>query len=56
MREKYAAAARKAGVDLEYVVYPEERHGFFLTKNRTGFYQRVEKFLARWIGPDSKKP
>jgi dipeptidyl aminopeptidase/acylaminoacyl peptidase len=35
---------------VEWVVYPDEGHGLFLTKDRVDFYTRVEKFLARNIG------
>jgi dipeptidyl aminopeptidase/acylaminoacyl peptidase len=36
---------------VEWVVYPEEPHGLYLVKDRLDFFGRVEKFLARNLGP-----
>jgi dipeptidyl aminopeptidase/acylaminoacyl peptidase len=33
----------------EWVLYPEEGHGFLLESNRYDFYQRVTKFLAQHL-------
>ena len=35
---------------LEWVVYPEEGHGWFNLKTNEDFWGRVERFLARHIG------
>ncbi|MFL6665408.1 MAG: alpha/beta hydrolase family protein [Rhizobacter sp.] len=37
--------------NVEWVVYPEEGHGFVLTKNSVDFWTRVERFLARNLQP-----
>jgi len=39
-------ALRAAGREPEYVVYPEEGHGWQRLENRLDFYRRVERFLA----------
>ena len=39
--------------DVEWVVYDEEGHGWYLPQNRIDFWGRVEKFLDRNIGKDS---
>jgi dipeptidyl aminopeptidase/acylaminoacyl peptidase len=44
---RFAAAARDAGVDLEFVVYPDEGHGFFDPDDEADFFGRVERFLAK---------
>jgi len=38
---------------LEWVVYPEEGHGWRLLKTNEDFWGRVERFLGRHIGPAS---
>ena len=48
--EKFYAAVKKTNPDVEWVVYPEEGHGWALPKNRIDFWTRVEKFLDRNIG------
>jgi dipeptidyl aminopeptidase/acylaminoacyl peptidase len=41
-------ALKKAGkVEVEWVVYEDEGHGWMLVKNKVDFWTRVEKFLAR---------
>ena len=46
MRDALKAAGK---VDVEWVEYEEEGHGFLLEKNRVDFWSRVEKFLARHL-------
>jgi dienelactone hydrolase len=41
----------KAGRPPEWFLAPDEGHGFYDTKNVTEFYQRLEAFLAKHIGP-----
>ena len=43
--------ALRADQPLEWVVYPEEGHGWFNLKTNEDFWGRVERFLARNIGP-----
>jgi dipeptidyl aminopeptidase/acylaminoacyl peptidase len=45
--EAIRAALTKAGHPPEWLLAPDERHGFYDTKNRTEFYQRLEAFLAK---------
>ena len=40
----------KVGRPPEWMAVPNEGHGFYSTKNRTEFYQRLETFLAKHIG------
>jgi dipeptidyl aminopeptidase/acylaminoacyl peptidase len=48
--EKMRAALIKAGRPPEWFLAPGEGHGFYTTRNRTEFYQRLEAFLAKHIG------
>lgn len=43
-------AALRADQSLEWVVYPDEGHGWFNLKTNEDFWGRVERFLARNIG------
>lgn len=47
---KFYEAVKDTNSNVEYVVYPEEGHGWALPKNRIDFWTRVEKFLDRNIG------
>jgi dipeptidyl aminopeptidase/acylaminoacyl peptidase len=44
---EFIDAAKRAGVNLEQVIYPEEGHSFFDPNNRTDYYARLEKFFAK---------
>ena len=44
-------ALRKAGKPVEYVVYPEEGHGFNKDENVVDFYTRLEAFFAKNLKP-----
>ncbi len=44
---KFYNAVVKTNPQVEWVLYPDEGHGWALEKNRFDFYKRVEKFLAR---------
>ncbi len=43
-------ALRARTLDVTYVVYPDEGHGFARPENRLDFYGRAEEFLARTLG------
>ncbi len=43
-------AVRARKLDVTYVVYPDEGHGFARPDNRLDFYGRAEEFLARTLG------
>lgn len=48
--EQFVSAMRAKGLDVEYVVYANEGHGFARPENRLDFYARAESFLARILG------
>lgn len=48
--EAMRAALIKAGNPPEWMAVEGEGHGFYNTKNRTEFYQRLEAFLAKHLG------
>ena len=48
--EKFYAAVKAGNPDVEWVVYPDEGHGWELLKTKVDFWTRAEKFLDRNIG------
>jgi dipeptidyl aminopeptidase/acylaminoacyl peptidase len=48
--EQIVAALRDAGIDYEYMLFPDEGHGFAKPANRLTFYAAAERFLARHLG------
>jgi dipeptidyl aminopeptidase/acylaminoacyl peptidase len=48
--EQIVAALRAAGVDYEYMLFPDEGHGLAKPDNRLRFYGAMERFLARHLG------
>jgi dipeptidyl aminopeptidase/acylaminoacyl peptidase len=48
--EQIVKALRQRGKKVDYVVYPDEGHGFARTENNRDFSGRVEEFLARHLG------
>lgn len=48
--EQIVAAMRDKGIDHEYLLFPDEGHGFAKPENRMRFYAAVEAFLARHLG------
>lgn len=48
--EQIVKVMRKAGKSVEYVLYPDEGHGFARPENRLHFYAVAEKFLAKHLG------
>ena len=48
--DKFYNAVRATNKDVEWIVYPEEGHGWALPKNSIHFWGRVEKFLDKHIG------
>lgn len=43
-------ALKKRGVKVDYLLEPEEGHGFSNEENRFKFYRYMEAFLARYLG------
>jgi len=48
--EQIVAALEEAGIDHEYMLFPDEGHGFAKPANRLKFYAAAERFLARYLG------
>jgi dipeptidyl aminopeptidase/acylaminoacyl peptidase len=48
--EQIVAALKDAGIDYEYLLFPDEGHGFAKPENRLKFYAAAERFLARYLG------
>jgi dipeptidyl aminopeptidase/acylaminoacyl peptidase len=48
--EQIVAALADAGIDYEYMLFPDEGHGFAKPENRLKFYAAAEKFLAKYMG------
>jgi dipeptidyl aminopeptidase/acylaminoacyl peptidase len=48
--EQIVAALADAGIDYEYMLFPDEGHGFAKPENRLTFYAAAERFLARYLG------
>lgn len=49
--EAMRAALIAAGRPPEWFLAPNEGHGFYDTANRTAFYEKLEAFLGKHIGP-----
>jgi dipeptidyl aminopeptidase/acylaminoacyl peptidase len=52
--EQIVAAMKTAGIEHEYMLFPDEGHGFAKPENRMRFYSVAEKFLARYLGGRSE--
>lgn len=48
--EQIVAALEEAGIEHEYLLFPDEGHGFAKPENRLRFYAAAEAFLARHLG------
>jgi dipeptidyl aminopeptidase/acylaminoacyl peptidase len=48
--EQIVAALEKAGIEHEYLLFPDEGHGFAKPENRLRFYAEADRFLARHLG------
>ena len=49
--EKFRDANKPHNPQLEWVVYPEEGHGWRKLETRLDFWGRVERFLAQHLAP-----
>jgi dipeptidyl aminopeptidase/acylaminoacyl peptidase len=47
--EQIVEAMKKKEIDYEYMVFPDEGHGFVKPENRLKFYAAAEKFLAKHL-------
>jgi len=48
--EQIVEAMKNKGIDFEYMLFPDEGHGFAKPENRLRFYGAAEKFLAKHLG------
>ncbi len=48
--DQIVAAMRKNKKEVQYVVYPDEGHGFVRPENRLHFFAVTEEFLAKHLG------
>jgi dipeptidyl aminopeptidase/acylaminoacyl peptidase len=48
--EQIVAALTANGIEHEYLLYPDEGHGFAKPENRLSFYAAAERFLAHHLG------
>ena len=52
--EQIVAALEKAGVEHDYMLFPDEGHGFAKPENRLAFFAAADKFLSRYLGGRSE--
>jgi dipeptidyl aminopeptidase/acylaminoacyl peptidase len=48
--EQIVAALQKAGIEHDYMLFPDEGHGFAKPENRLRFYAEADRFLAHHLG------
>jgi dipeptidyl aminopeptidase/acylaminoacyl peptidase len=48
--EQIVAAMKEKGIDHQYLLFPDEGHGFAKPENRMRFFAEAEKFLAKHLG------
>ncbi len=48
--EQIVEVMKEKGIDHEYMLFPDEGHGFAKPENRIKFYAAAEKFLAKHLG------
>ena len=48
--EQIVEALAKAGIEHDYMLFPDEGHGFAKPENRLRFYAEAERFLTRHLG------
>ena len=48
--EQIVAVMREKGIDHQYMLFPDEGHGFAIPENRIAFYAEAERFLAKHLG------
>ncbi len=54
--DQIVAAMRQKNIPVEYLVFPDEGHGFARPENRLKFYAAAEAFLTRILGGRSQPP
>ena len=53
--EQIVAAMTEKGIPHEYMLFPDEGHGFAKPENRMKFYTAAERFLAQYLGGRSEE-
>jgi dipeptidyl aminopeptidase/acylaminoacyl peptidase len=48
--EQIVEAMKRKGIEYEYMLFPDEGHGFAKPENRLKFFAAAEKFLAKHLG------
>jgi len=48
--EQIVEAMKSKGLEYEYILFPDEGHGFARPENRLTFYAAAERFLAKHLG------
>ena len=48
--EQIVAALEKAGIEHDYMLFPDEGHGFAKPENRLKFFAAADKFLSGYLG------
>ncbi len=54
--DQIVAAMRENGKPVEYIVFPDEGHGFVRPENNLRFFAATEQFLAQYLGGRSEPP
>ncbi len=54
--DQIVAVLRKNNKPVEYIVFPDEGHGFARPENRLAFYAAAEQFLAKHLGGHAEPP
>jgi dipeptidyl aminopeptidase/acylaminoacyl peptidase len=54
--DQIVEALRKSGKPVEYLVFPDEGHGFARPENRLKFFAATEAFLAKYLGGRAEPP
>jgi dipeptidyl aminopeptidase/acylaminoacyl peptidase len=53
--DQIVEAMRKQGLPVEYLLFPDEGHGFVRPEDRLQFFRATEKFLAKHLGGRAEK-
>lgn len=48
--EQIVAAMKEKGIPHQYMLFPDEGHGFAKPENKLKFYSAAESFLAEHLG------
>ena len=54
--DQIVAAMRRNGQPVEYLLFPDEGHGFARPENRLKFYAAAEAFFAQYLGGRAEPP